>query len=125
MTMVTIKDTAVQVNREPGENGENAVQSPRVKFSIRFKLASAIIALVSVIIITMALYVRMDSSEMLRTEIISFAQRETEHLAIIAEDAYKSGDDLSLISSIENLKKVPSIEYAYLLDNDNFCADES
>ncbi|HPQ53101.1 MAG TPA: SpoIIE family protein phosphatase [Spirochaetota bacterium] len=118
--MVTIKDKAAPGTRDSDENGESAVQSPRVKFSIRFKLAFAIIALVSVIIITMAIYVRMDSSEMLRSEIISFAQRETEHLAIIAEDAYKSGDDLSLISSIENLKKVPSIEYAYLLDNDNF-----
>lgn len=115
-----MKDNPAPVTRENGENGMNGIQSPRVKFGIRFKVAFAIIALVSVIIITMALYVRMDSSEMLRSEIINFAQRETEHLAMVAEDAYKSNDDLSLIASVENLKKVPSIEYAFLLDKQNF-----
>lgn len=118
--MVTVKNDAVAVNRESGGNGEDVTHSPRVKFSIRFKLAFAIIALVATIIIIMAIYVRMDSSGMLREEIISFAQRETEHLAMVAEDAYKSDDDLSIVATIENLKKVPAIEYAYLLNEKNF-----
>ncbi len=93
--------------------------APKVRFSIRFKFAFAIIALVGVIIVTMALYFRADMTKLLKAEIINFAQRETEHLATIAEDSAKSGDDLSLITSVENLNKIPSIEYAYVLDTGN------
>lgn len=94
----------------------DGVVKPGVKFSIRYKLALAILMLVAVVIATMAVYIRSDSSELLREEIINFAVRETEHLATIAEDSFKSGDDLSLSASMENLKKITSIEYAYVLD---------
>ncbi len=89
---------------------------PRVKFSIRIKIALAITALVVAVIITMAMYMRAGSSSLLRGEIISSAERETEHLAMVAEDAAKSNDDLSLLASVENLKKISSIDYAYVID---------
>ena len=79
---------------------------PRVKFSIRIKIALAITALVVAVIITMAMYMRAGSSSLLRGEIISSAERETEHLAMVAEDAAKSNDDLSLLASVENMKKI-------------------
>ena len=90
--------------------------APGVRFSIRYKLALAILMLVAMVIATMAVYIRSDSSDLLRDEIINFAVRETEHLATIAEDSFKSGDDLSLTASMDNLKKITSIEYAYVLD---------
>ncbi|MBP7583539.1 MAG: PP2C family protein-serine/threonine phosphatase [Spirochaetes bacterium] len=92
---------------------------PKVKFSIRYKFAMAILSLVGAVIATMAIYIRSDSSTMLRDEIINLAVRETEHLATIAEDSFKSGDDLSLTASMDNMKKITAVEYAYVLDKKN------
>ncbi len=106
------------------ETQSNSSKSPKpekngVKFSIRYKFTFAILILVALVITVMAIYIRRDSSEMLRSEIINSAVRETEHLVNMAEEAFKSGDDLSLTTGMENLKKISSIEYAYVLDKNS------
>ncbi len=91
----------------------------RIRFSLRIKFSLAIIALVSIIIVTMAVYIVREESTMLREEIVNSAKRETEILANMAEDATKSKDELPLIAAMENLMKISSIRYAYVLDEDN------
>ncbi len=89
----------------------------RVKFSIRYKFALAILSLVSLIIVTMAVYIRKESSDMLKEEIINFAKRETEHLSLIAQESLRSRDDLALLTSITSLKSISMIEYAQIIDD--------
>ncbi len=91
-------------------------KASRVRFGIRYKFSLAILTLVALVIVTMAVYMRDDSSDMLRKEIINFAVREAENLASIAEESFKSRDDLALSMAVESLKNVSSIEYAYVLD---------
>jgi len=116
MTMAE-KPSAAKKKRDEPKKAPEPAKAPRVRFGIRYKFSLAILTLVALVIATMAVYIRDDSSDMLRKEIINYAVRETEHLATIAEDSFKSGDDLSLTASMENLKNVTAIEYAYVLDN--------
>ncbi|MCX7680006.1 MAG: SpoIIE family protein phosphatase [Spirochaetes bacterium] len=107
-------------NKNKQKEKESIAQSDagkRVKFSIRYKFALAILSLVSLIIVTMAVYIRNQTSNILKEEIMSFARRETENLLIIAQESLKSRDDLALITSLNSLKRVPSIEYAHIVDD--------
>lgn len=101
---------------EQKENRKHA-SATRVKFSIRYKFALAILSLVSLIIVTMAMYIRKETSDMLKEEIINFAKRETEHLSLIAQESLRSRDDLALITSMNNLKSISMIEYAQVVDD--------
>jgi sigma-B regulation protein RsbU (phosphoserine phosphatase) len=105
------KEKSVKKNAVP------VIKAAKVKFSIRYKFALAILSIVTLIIVTMALYIRKETSDMLENEIVNFAKRETEHLAIIAQESLRSRDDLALITSISNLKNISSIDYAHVVDD--------
>lgn len=96
------------------------VSSPKVRFSLIKKFYMTIIPFVALISLIMAAYFIREESDMLTNEIVKFAEREIEHLGNTASlSLVPGGDVLSLIDSLKNLQKVPSIKYAYVLDPKN------
>lgn len=103
-----------------GEALSDAVKTPSVRFSLRNKFYIIIIPLVGMIIAVMAYFFIKDESSLLHDEIVKFAEREIEHLTNTARlSLVPNGDVLSLLDALKNLKKVPSIKYAYILDTKN------
>jgi sigma-B regulation protein RsbU (phosphoserine phosphatase) len=106
--------------RKPKEKaGKSADAGPKIRFGLRLKFTLAIIALVSLVIITMTLYfIRLESGT-LRNEIIKFAEREIEHLTNTAQESISAKDELALIAAVKNVQKITSIKYVYIFDNNN------
>lgn len=92
-----------------------------IKISIRLKFSLAIIALVSLIVITITLYFIYRETNLLKIQAFQLVEREIIHLSNTTRDALGI-DDLALKASIEDLQKVktakksPYFKYAYILD---------
>lgn len=102
--------------KKPGKNKSGI---PGVKIGIRFKFASAVILLVSLVVLTMTVYIINDESELLKDEMFKLATREIVHLRNNAAYAISSNDELQLSELIKDLKKLKSVKYSYFLDPQN------
>jgi serine phosphatase RsbU (regulator of sigma subunit) len=91
----------------------------RVRFSLKLKFSIMIITLVVAIILIMTYFIINTQTEVLKKEMIKLAKREVEHLQNTSADAISAGDDLALVALINDLKRLESIKYAYILDKDN------
>jgi len=67
-------------------------------------------------IIIMAAYFINRQSDMLLRDSIAIAERETEHLTTTAREALSTSDELTLLASLENSKKMQSFLYSHILD---------
>ncbi len=92
-------------------------QANRVRFGIRLKFSMAIIFLVAVIIISITAFFIWRESTILNNQAKQMWERETEHLAVTAQDI--GVQDVSLIEAIKDLKKFKFLKYAYILDKKN------
>ena len=73
------KSTATAGGKRSAPAGKKQKSSPRI--SIRLKFSLAIIALVSIIIITITLYFIYRESNLLKAQAFQLVERETIHLA--------------------------------------------
>ena len=89
-----------------------------MRFGIRLKFSLAIISIVVLIIASLTLFFIWNESNLLRTQVIEMVERETVHLANTAQQSI-GVDELSLIESINYLKKIRHIKYAFILDRDD------
>jgi serine phosphatase RsbU (regulator of sigma subunit) len=88
----------------------------KIRISIRIKLSVAMILTTAVTIAVMASYFINRQSEMLLKSTMTSAERETEHLAVTTREAISTNDELSLLSAIDNAKKLESVQYCHVLD---------
>ncbi len=98
------------------EEASVSTQKKKVRFGLRLKFSLAIILLVSVIIGIMTFYFIREEAGLLKEQIMQFAERETEHLANIAQEAISQKDELPMVAAIRDLKEVEFIAYAYVLE---------
>ena len=95
----------------------------KIRISIRIKFSLGIIALVSIIIMTVTLYFIYRESDLLKIQTFQLVEREIIHLSNTARDSLGI-DDLALKASIQDIMKVktanntPYFMYAYILDNE-------
>lgn len=98
----------------------NRESARKVKFSLRIKFYLIIIPIVSLVIAVMAVFFIQEESNLLRNEIIKFAEREIEHLNNTASvSILPGGDILPLLDALRDIREIESIRYAYILDKDN------
>lgn len=107
------KDQKLKKDDDPGQ------KKLKVRFGLRIKFTLAIIFLVALVISIMTVFFIKMESETLRNEIIKFAEREIEHLTNTAQDAITSNQELNLVPAVQNIKKIPSIKYVFIFDNNN------
>ncbi len=119
------------MNKKVKENGKSEAKEKgtppkksRVKFSIKYKVSLAIIALVSLIIGSFTFYTIKSESEILEQQVFQFVERELVHLGNTA-GASIGIDDIALVNSINDLRQFPYIRYAYVLNKRNPRRDES
>ncbi len=120
------KKEEIAEDMEKGKKGkkkkpsrDTASKKTRVRFSLKLKFSIAIITLVAAIILIMTYFIISTQTEVLKKEMIRLAKREVEHLHNTSADAMSAGDDLALVEIINDLKRLESIKYAYILDKDN------
>ncbi len=98
-----------------------------VKFSIRYKFSLAIIAMVTVIIGSIAAYFIYRETNLLREQAFTFITRELKHLSNTARQSI-GFDELALFSAIDELKKLSYthkkkkifyITYAFVLNSND------
>jgi len=86
-----------------------------VRFGIAFKFSLAIISLVVLIIVSMTLFFIWRESDIMKMQVVDLVERETIHLANTAQQSI-GVDELSLLASINDLKKIDYLMYAFVLD---------
>jgi cell division protein FtsL len=106
-------------NRAPDGEGE-VIDSPKkkIRFGITLKLSLAIISLVSVIILTIAVFIVYRESKILQEQIFNFVQREVVHLSNTAQQTI-GFDELTLSDTVNELKKLDFLKYAFVLNSNN------
>lgn len=102
------------MNKKVKENSTPTKKS-RVKFSIKYKISLAIIALVSIIISSFTFFTIKNESNLLEQQVFQFVERELVHLGNTA-GASIGIDDIALVNSINDLKQFSYIRYAYVLN---------
>lgn len=90
----------------------------KVLISLKMKFSFAMILLTAVIIVFMAAYLIYDESKILRESIINLAEREIDHLSTTTQDALSTDDIFPIIALMNDIKKMESIKYAYVVDNE-------
>jgi len=102
-----------------GNNKNEAEQaikksSTRIRFGLRIKFSLAIIALVSIIIMTISGYFILRETDLLKEQVFSFVKREILHLSNTARETIDL-DELTLIATVEELKQIKFVRYAFIL----------
>lgn len=87
----------------------------RVRFGIRLKFSLAIISIVVLIIVSLTMFFMWNESSLLKAQVMQMVERETVHLANTAQQSI-GVDELSLIESLNDLKRIKHIKYAFILD---------
>ena len=105
-------------NKENIKRNNDTDKRKKVKSSLRLKFSLAIIFLVSLIVFTSALYFIWRESELLKNQIFEFVKREIVHLSNTAQQSIGI-DELAIIASVDDLKTIKFIKYAYVLDREN------
>jgi sigma-B regulation protein RsbU (phosphoserine phosphatase) len=95
---------------------EKVIDSQTARFSLKMKLAFAMIMSTILIIVSMAFYFIGNQSKILLDDIMNLAEREVDHLSYTTREALSTDDELTIISALDNIKKLPSVTYAYILD---------
>ncbi len=99
------------------QKGEDSGKK-KIRFGLRLKFSLAIIALVALVLFTLAFYFIQRESELLRKQIFTYIQRELIHISNSTRESI-GVDELALLSAIQDLKKIEYIKYAYILNQKN------
>ncbi|HQG42421.1 MAG TPA: hypothetical protein PLE64_06910, partial [Spirochaetota bacterium] len=112
------KKTSKNKKKNIKDDNSNTIATSKkeVRFSLRLKFSLAIILLVSSIITVMTYYFIQQESELLRKQILQFANREVERLAVIARESISQKDELPLVGAVQDLKNLEFIDYVYVID---------
>jgi hypothetical protein len=99
---------------------EEVTSSPKkkIRFGITLKLSLAIISLVSVIILTIAIFIVYRESDILKEQVFNFVQREVVHLSNTAQQTI-GFDELTLSDTVNELKKIDFLKYVFVLNSNN------
>ncbi|HPF06983.1 MAG TPA: hypothetical protein PK293_13180, partial [Spirochaetota bacterium] len=99
---------------------EELSSSPKkkIRFGITLKLSLAIISLVSVIILTIAIFFVYRESQILQEQVFNFVQREVVHLSNTAQQTI-GFDELTLSDTVNELKKLSFLKYVFVLNSNN------
>jgi len=100
--------------KKDAKTGKTGVK--KIRFGLRLKFSLAIIALVSVILLTITLFFVWRESNLLAKQVFRSVQREMVHLSNSAQESIGI-DDIALIASINDLKTIDYLEYAFILNN--------
>jgi hypothetical protein len=87
----------------------------KIRFGLRLKFSLAIIVLVATVLLTMSIYFVLREIRLLRSQIFESVQRELVHLSNTAQESI-GGDELAIIASISDLKKLDYLSYAFVLN---------
>ncbi|MCL1864296.1 MAG: SpoIIE family protein phosphatase [Spirochaetes bacterium] len=96
----------------------NNSSGKKIKFGISLKFSLAIITLVSIIIISIAIFIVFRESNLLKEQIINFANREVIHLSNTAQQTI-GFDELTLADAVQELKKIDYFTYVFVLNSNN------
>jgi hypothetical protein len=87
----------------------------KIRFGLRMKFSLAIIVLVATVLLTMSIYFVLREIRLLRSQIFESVQRELVHLSNTAQESI-GVDELAIIASISDLKKLDYLSYAFVLN---------
>jgi len=90
----------------------------KIKFGISLKFSLAIIALVSIIILTIAVFIVYRESGLLKQQVFNITEREIVHLANTTQQTV-GYDELSLSDAVNELKKIEYYRYVFVLGSNN------
>lgn len=107
-------------NNKTAESSEEAKagQKKKIRFGITLKLSLAIISLVSIIILTIAIFIVYRESAILQEQVFNFVKREVVHLSNTAQQTI-GFDELTLSDTVNELKKIDYFKYVFVLNNKN------
>jgi len=100
------------------DNSKNDEKGKKIRFGISFKFSLAIIALVSIIILIIAVFIVYRESGLLKEQIVNSTKREIVHLANTAQQTI-GYDELTLNDAVNELKKIENYKYVFVLGKDN------
>ena len=90
----------------------------KIRFGISLKFSLAIIALVSVIILTIAVFIVYRESGLLKEQVFNFTKREIVHLGNTAQQTI-GYEELTLSDAVNELKKIGYYRYVIVLGSNN------
>jgi sigma-B regulation protein RsbU (phosphoserine phosphatase) len=90
--------------------------SHAIRFNLKMKLSLVMILMTILVIVSMAFYFINNQSKILLNDIMNLAERETDHLSYTTKEALSTDDELTIISALDNIKKLPSVTYAHIID---------
>jgi len=102
------------LKKNEGHNPEHQ-QRKKIRFGIRIKFSLAIIALVSVVIFTIAAFIVYRESRLLTEQIFDFTKREIIHLGNTLQQSI-GADELALSDAVTELKRFTYFKYVFVLN---------
>jgi len=90
----------------------------KIRFGISLKFSLAIISLVSVIVLTIAVFIVYRESGLLKEQVFNFTKREIVHLANTAQQTI-GYEELTLSDAVNELKKIEYYRYVFVLGSKN------
>ncbi len=90
----------------------------KIRFGISLKFSLAIIALVSVIILTIAVFIVYRESGLFKEQVFNFTKREIVHLGNTAQQTI-GYEELTLSDAVNELKKIDYYKYVFVLGSNN------
>lgn len=97
---------------------DNKPAQKKIKFGISLKFSLAIIGLVSVIILTIAVFIVYRESGLLKEQVFNITKREIVHLANTTQQTV-GYDELTLSDAVNELKKIEYYRYIFVLGSKN------
>lgn len=90
----------------------------KIRFGISFKFSLAVIALVSIIILTIAVFIIYRESGLLKEQVVNSTKREIVHLANTVQQNI-GYEELTLSDAVNELKKIEYYKYVFILGKNN------
>jgi len=116
--IINMKDDSSK--KKPSENRPSTGNPPqkKLRFGITLKFSLAVISLVSIIILTIAVFIVYRESGILKDQVFAFTQRELVHLANTAQQTI-GYEELTLSDAVNELKKIEYYRYVFVLGSNN------
>lgn len=100
------------------DSSKNKPGQRKIRFGISLKFSLAIISLVSVIILTIAVFIVYRESGLLKEQVFNFTEREIVHLGNTAQQTI-GYEELTLSDAVNELKKIEHYRYVFVLGSNN------
>lgn len=97
---------------------EHGAHRKKIRFGIRLKVSLAIIALVSIVIFTIAAFITYRESDLLTKQIFVSTEREMVHLANTVQGAL-GFDDTAISDAVAELKNIAHFKYVFALNGED------